>query len=299
MRTTGMVLFSLFALSCGKSEQPQEAQRRRGVVGVSFTDTHGEEVKMNFVSGKMTIAGEEVSACDGGKEVVGPSKLDSWCEAADGGRHGLYRAIYPSGTDMVAGQYESGRRDGLWRYWDEAGEIMAFEHYKLGKLTLSEAVSKESNETVRETVPPPSFLDTWWLEGDAHCEGETIFEGSAPPAGDMVWCRKPNGTKHGTYTHWWKRDSMMIVEGSYEEDRSVGMRTMWSEAGQKLETVPLVAGKAHGTLTNWHPSTGRVRLTGQMVNGVNEGVWKDFDETGKLIRIREFSAGEVLMNTEL
>ncbi len=46
-----------------------------------------------------------------------------WCEDGDGHKQGPYRSWYDSGEIEEEGQYQDGKRVGIWRFFDEKGEL--------------------------------------------------------------------------------------------------------------------------------------------------------------------------------
>jgi antitoxin component YwqK of YwqJK toxin-antitoxin module len=89
-----------------------------------------------------------------------PDVSEAWCElvAAKAVRHGPYRAWYPNGVAgteenfdygklegkatyrwkngkvQAVGQYKSGRRDGVWKFWMESGASAGQADYRGGKV---------------------------------------------------------------------------------------------------------------------------------------------------------------------
>jgi hypothetical protein len=47
-----------------------------------------------------------------------------WTERADGTFHGPYAVFWESGQiPCMRGQYEDGRQEGIWTYWDRNGVV--------------------------------------------------------------------------------------------------------------------------------------------------------------------------------
>jgi hypothetical protein len=54
-----------------------------------------------------------------------------WCEDDDGRKQGPYRSWYDSGELEEEGQFKDGSRIGVWRFFDEKGELMGTRTFRL------------------------------------------------------------------------------------------------------------------------------------------------------------------------
>lgn len=54
-----------------------------------------------------------------------------WCEDDDGRKQGPYRSWYDSGQIEEEGQYKDGSRIGVWRFYDDKGELMGSRTFRL------------------------------------------------------------------------------------------------------------------------------------------------------------------------
>ncbi len=56
----------------------------------------------------------------------------AWCQRADGTRHGQYVDWWENGMKKSAGMYREGRRDGIWTFFRETGEVDSQIEYRDG-----------------------------------------------------------------------------------------------------------------------------------------------------------------------
>jgi hypothetical protein len=126
--------------------------------------THAPAAKPMAESNRATIAEPKLTCPTGTRQAGGQnSKMEaSFCMRLDDKgapvSHGPYLSLHATGKKAVEGQYENGKRQGLWTTWDENGqkvEEVTFvdgqyhgartqwvngvktveEHYSMGKLT--------------------------------------------------------------------------------------------------------------------------------------------------------------------
>lgn len=72
-----------------------------------------------------------------------------WCEDEDGRKQGRYRSWYDSGQLEEEGQYKDGSRIGVWRFFDDKGELMGTRTFRLRvrvKLCVYEKSSRRALE---------------------------------------------------------------------------------------------------------------------------------------------------------
>ena len=67
-----------------------------------------------------------------------------WCEDNDGRKQGPYRAWYESGALEEEGQYKDGKRVGVWRFFDQNGELRGTRSFQL-RVTLKLCVFEKSS----------------------------------------------------------------------------------------------------------------------------------------------------------
>lgn len=56
----------------------------------------------------------------------------AWCQRPDGTRHGEYVDWWENGMKKSAGMYREGRRDGVWTFFREGGEVDSRLEYRDG-----------------------------------------------------------------------------------------------------------------------------------------------------------------------
>gem|GEM_PF-1880141 len=180
-------------------------------------------------------------------------------------------------------------------------------------------------ETVPETFQPPAEPPSpeepgWWSRSVDVCPDDAVLAGDAPPAGDEIWCQRPNGSKHGRWT-WWADNGAKISEGEYLDDapdgewvvwyengnrkaqgryqqgRETGRWYGWDEAGYLTTDVTMDAGQRHGPWTWYHPN-GRKAGEGEFLRGKPHGIWNRWDAGGRLTKVEEYDNDRLLRATE-
>jgi hypothetical protein len=90
---------------------------------------------------------QRASFCPPDTEQVGaepPTGEVIWCEDADGLKQGSYRSWYDSGALEEEGQYQDGKRVGVWRFFDERGDLRGTRTFAL-KVSVKLCVFERSS----------------------------------------------------------------------------------------------------------------------------------------------------------
>jgi len=133
------------------------------------------------------------------------------------------------------------------------------------------------------------------------CPVGTRIAGNQPPDGQDLYCEK-DALRHGPFWQWFDSGEFR-AEGTYQEGKLHGPRTLWHKNGQKhllitfvegLEQGPFqewsekgtqtveggyLDGQRHGPETIWH-SNGQLKSTGTYDKGNRQGPWTEWYETG-------------------
>jgi hypothetical protein len=93
-----------------------------------------------------------------------------WCEDGDGLKQGPYRSWYDSGELEEEGQYQDGKRVGVWRFFDEKGELKGTRTFQFRvsvKLCVFEKSSKRGLDGALVMVTNLETGDTTTASTDA------------------------------------------------------------------------------------------------------------------------------------
>lgn len=133
----------------------------------------------------------------------------------------------------------------------------------VGLLTLTACKNDSENETQDKT----------------NTESENIL---SKPSSDLIV------DEHGEYIQYYPGKKQIKFYGKKDRQlRRHGKWTHYSESGQELSYTFYVNGKKHGFSMVKYPN-GQVHYYGDYDNDVQVGIWKVYDENGKLVEEKNF-----------
>jgi antitoxin component YwqK of YwqJK toxin-antitoxin module len=98
--------------------------------------------------------------------------------------------------------------------------------------------------------------------------------------------------KNGRFTEWYPGKKQIKFQGMLTKkgDRN-GKWTFYSETGNELSMTVYENGKKEGFTVVKYPN-GAIHYTGEYKNDKSVGVWKTYDEKGKLVTEKDFGYTE-------
>ena len=98
--------------------------------------------------------------------------------------------------------------------------------------------------------------------------------------------------KNGRFTEWYPGKKQIKFQGMLTKkgDRN-GKWTFYSETGNELSITVYENGKKEGFTVVKYPN-GAIHYTGEYKNDKSVGVWKTYDEKGKLVTEKDFGYTE-------
>ena len=98
--------------------------------------------------------------------------------------------------------------------------------------------------------------------------------------------------KNGRFTEWYPGKKQIKFQGMLTKkgDRN-GKWSFYSETGNELSMTVYVNGKREGFTIVKYPN-GAIHYTGEYKNDKTVGVWKTYDEKGKLVTEKDFGYSE-------
>ena len=103
------------------------------------------------------------SFCPQDTEQVGAEPPDGgvvWCEDGDGRKQGPYRSWYDSGELEEEGQYQDGTRVGVWRFFDEKGDLRGQKTFRLRVRVKVCVYEKSSRRALERTMVQITNIET-------------------------------------------------------------------------------------------------------------------------------------------
>ena len=192
----------------------------------------------------------------------------------DGIRDGLATWFYPDTTKMRQATFKEGVLDGEVVEWDEDGRLVSKEYYREGRKLIRNTsfyrpkVPKEESYYL-DVQLKQNGLDNWW---------------DAKPAPYLASGeRVQNGQARG-----WYSNRQLQYQGQFRNDEPVGRFFWWHENGNRSTVGQFDrAGDRNGRWIWWHEN-GMKKIEGSYKDDQPSGVWRSWDQTGKLIKNKDY-----------
>lgn len=289
-------------LSAGSAEPPSTPPRVRRpshvVDGVSISCPSGARfVQVQAVApGTSHWAGCTTGA---GSERVKEGESVSWPGSGPGHTIETFAAGELQGPGsawadldrkLSDGEYDHGKRTGLWRFWDEDGRLIEESSYSddqkdgVDRLILADAI-EESATYVRGAKTGPY---TRTASGRKAEEG-TYLDGKRTGIWTTYWdsgSHKESTTfvadkSEGPFVRWYE-SGQMAERGTYAGEALAGLVEKWTESGVQVERGTYVAGKPDGPTTRWSTS-GIKTFEGAYSGGKRDGLVTLWSESGVMV----------------
>ena len=194
----------------------------------------------------------------------------------EGKRNGLATWFYPDTTKMRQATFKQGVLDGEVIEWDEDGRVVSKEFYRDGRKLIRNTsfyrpeVPKEESYFL-DVKLRQNGLDNWW---------------DAKPAPYLASGKRiQNGQARA-----WYPNRQLQHQGQFSDDKPVGRFFWWHENGNRSTVGQFNrAGDRDGRWIWWHDN-GMKRIEGSYKNDQPSGVWRSWDEAGKLIKSKDYNA---------
>ncbi len=190
----------------------------------------------------------------------------------------LKTEYYPSGKIKIKATYKDDKPEGVWREYDEEGEIERSFIYKNG-VVIGEGIitdKGEKNDSWRE----------YYDRGDLKAEGNYSND---IKTGDWKFYHKngkleqigkydSKGLPEGPWK-WYYSSGLLLREESYYEGLPDGISTEYDELGEIITQGEYIGGEKEGM---WSYKMGDHREEGSYSTGEMHGDWKFFYNDGTL-----------------
>lgn len=173
-------------------------------------------------------------------------------------RHGPLRRYHPNGRLAVVGQYRNGRASGVWRWYDERGNLL------------------------RKAVPQQGYDEI--LVGRNLADPRTVYrdaKGRKVAAG-----LRKHDKPHGEWTYYFPGGAVR-AQGRYLDGLPDGRWVFYFRTGQVQRREDYKLGVPDGTVMRGWPN-GQEQLVGQVEQGVRVGLWRTWYENGQTESAGEF-----------
>lgn len=193
----------------------------------------------------------------------------------------------------IEGSYKNDERHGTWIEWHQSARKY-YGYFKRPYLDMTgyyQADFEDKKISEEQYIGgKKNGLRTYWFQ-NGQKKSETHY------IDDMV-----NGSQIKWYKNGQKKEQRKYINGFPK-----GLFTSWYENGQKASEVfidgiyPVQQGidgfgggdKYEGIEIKWH-SNGQKKSEGKYTDGIINGIWKQWDENGKLIKTEEYKNGKLI-----
>ncbi|MEM6559384.1 MAG: hypothetical protein AAF605_06335 [Myxococcota bacterium] len=195
------------------------------------------------------------------------------CRRENGVQHGPVRTVYQPGRVQTQGQYEEGKKDGVWSYYYPDGAKQATETYEMG---------------AREGT-----VQAWYQDGSL--QGETTYVNDQIEGYARVFY--PDGKKQteeirkqgkGPFTQW-HNNGQIAISGQFDGPRTIGDWTYYSKSGEVLKKNAL-GSRGSGAYESYDLE-GNKSESGRYRNGLRQGLWTVFGPNGKPLKVVNLNRG--------
>jgi antitoxin component YwqK of YwqJK toxin-antitoxin module len=156
------------------------------------------------------------------------------------------------------GEYDDGKKDGLWKYWDKKG------------IKEKEIIFEKGDDIL------------WLFFGT---------NGNKTREGQMV-----DGKEEGVWT-FYDEEGIKERETEHKSGKEDGIYSLWYDNGQKQEEGPYKVHTRIGLWTWWHDN-GEKWQEGAYLNGERDGTWRTWKKNGEKWKEVVYNNGEFVTKKE-
>ncbi len=203
---------------------------------------------------------------------------------------GKWTFWHESGEVSSVQYFQNGIEDSLFTWWDENGNIVEEARYKLGLMHgLHTFYHSNGNKKEEETYVDgrtTGKVSFWYESGEL--SGQGLMERNLPEKKWTYWYKNGTISEYGDYKEgekvgsWFDfdedGDSSMVT--SYHNNESY-IHSFWNTKGEQLVTNG--EGNVHVYYDN-----GNLVSDGQITNGLQDGRWEFWYETGQRSRVGKY-----------
>ena len=198
---------------------------------------------------------------------------------AKGRRQGKWCDFYPNGQIRYEGQFKNGKCTGVFRYYDEQGNLKATNKF-----------DKSGEKAQNQTFAPNGKVIAMGTYINQKKEGEWRYFDKTTGKLVLVEDNK-NGKVHG-WSHVYNPDTERVAEESqYVDGVREGVCRQYFDSGYLMMECQFHNNQMNGPAKTYFPNTA-LKEEGNYVNGQKSGQWKIYNEDGDLIVVETFGVLE-------
>ncbi len=199
----------------------------------------------------------------------------------------IKRRYYPTGATKIVGTYKKGVPEGVFRMYDEKGNIDSAKVFAQGKLLRigrMDNLGLEQGEWKEYYESGQLRAIGNYVDGKRDGLWKFSYENDSLEQMGAYLKGKPVGA-----WKWFYPDGSTRREESYKNGLEDGLMKEYSDNGKVMAEGNYVDGKQDG---DWKYSIGEYVAEGKFIEGKEDGVWKQFFDDGKLAFEGEFIEGQ-------
>ncbi len=239
---------------------------------------------------------------------------------------GYWKNYYKNGNLKSEGNRKNFKLDSLWRFYDEKGKLILEINYKNGKKN-GYRITYQGNEVTKEHFiddVKQGFSYSLYPNGKTHFKipftdglenGKTVEYAQDGRIIQFITYKKGyvinrvhiNGYDSDSLPNgkwmWFYDDEKVRMTGYFKHGLKNGYFKTFDHNGNLISTVKYVNGEKEkkalnldvlDVRTDYYPD-GKIKVTGTYTkNGVPEGVRREYDENGKIIKSYIFKYGKIV-----
>jgi antitoxin component YwqK of YwqJK toxin-antitoxin module len=155
---------------------------------------------------------------------------------------------FPSGQLATEGKIKRNTRIGIWKFYDEGGNLIRQINYEPGKFPIIDANGRT------DTIHHFGFYESWYSNGKKQSEAFVLAESTKFDCYQEVNI----SLQDLFYENYWDKS----------ENQTIKNRT--------------------GRLISYHLTSGKPESEGEMINGKKTGYWRYWDPEGKLTSVGNY-----------
>ncbi len=218
----------------------------------------------------------------------------------NGLKQGVWKEFYSDNKEKKEVEYKDDKIDGLYKEYDENGNLTLLLKYEGGKIVQDDNIEAEDVEIKSEydedgnitysgafrNFKPIGIHRKYDISGNVinayiyNDNGEKISEGVVD--------------KEGNKTGYWKNfypTGELKSEGEYRNNTQQGKWVFYYKNGEIEQTGEFENGRLNGKWV-WYYESGQVKREEEYYNGREEGMFVEYDVTGEVITKGEYFDGE-------
>lgn len=193
---------------------------------------------------------------------------------------------HPNGQVKREVSFRDGQKEGVWREFDENGNVLRSQTYKNGVLLTEGIVDRDGR---RRGECKEFYADSTlravgvFIDGERSGEWRYYYQNGQLEQKGLF----ENGKQHGEWVWYYDNGQIQIVENFYKGVEN-GIYAEYDSEGRLLVSGMYFEGLKVG---KWVEEIGDMREEGEYRNGQKTGIWVSYYDNGKMAFRGNFNAG--------